>query len=225
MIPRLVFGHGKIDSNVNAVVLSDVASSKIEGNSKGWFSIIYNRIRRVKILNKKAFDSADVSIGLYAAADGRVEKLSECKAITYNLENGEVKQTKLEASNIFKEKKNKRVVIKKLTFPNVKEGSILEYAYTIESDFLFNFQPWDFQGDYPRVFTQYTVKIPNFLVYVFLSQGNFPIKVDKKERFQTYIIADATGTALQKGRVLNFLMKNKERTKLCTIMLLLTGTL
>lgn len=184
-----------IDSNVNAVVLADVGVSKIEGNNKGWFSIVYNRVRRIKILNKKAFDAADVSIGLYTASDGREEKLSECKAITYNLENGEVKQTKLESSNIFKEKKGKRVLIRRFTFPNVKEGSILEYTYTIESDFLFNLQPWDFQGQYPRVYTQYTVKIPQFLVYVFLAQGYFPLKVEKKERFQTYSISESGGTS------------------------------
>ena len=183
-----------IDSNVNAVVLSDIGISKIEGNSKGWFSLIYNRVRRVKILNKKAFDAADVSIPLYTAADGREEKLSDCKAITYNLENGEVKQTRLESSGIFKEKKGKRWVLRKFTFPNVKEGSILEYTYTIESDFLFNLQPWDFQGDYPRVFTEYTVRIPEFFVYVFLSQGYFPLKTEKKQRFQTYSVTDASGT-------------------------------
>ncbi|MFV0604346.1 MAG: hypothetical protein ACK5NK_00770 [Niabella sp.] len=59
-----------IDSNVNAVVLADVGISKIEGNNKGWFSLIYTHTKRVKILNKKAFDIADVSIPLYSAAMG-----------------------------------------------------------------------------------------------------------------------------------------------------------
>lgn len=182
-----------IDSNVNAVVLADVGVSRIEGNNKGWFSLIFNRVKRIKILNKKAFDAANISIGLYSTPDGREEKLSDCKAITYNLENGEVKQTKLESSNIFKEKQGKRWVVKKFTFPNIKEGSILEYTYTIESDFLFNLQPWSFQGDYPRVFSQYTIKIPQFFVYVFLSQGYFPLKTEKKDRFQNYSVADGSG--------------------------------
>ncbi|MBO9619180.1 MAG: hypothetical protein J7539_09120, partial [Niabella sp.] len=30
-----------IDSNTNAVILSDVGTSKIDGNNKGWFSLIH----------------------------------------------------------------------------------------------------------------------------------------------------------------------------------------
>ncbi len=41
--------------------------------------------------------------------------------------------------------------LKKFTFPNVKEGSIIEFEYTKMSDFLQNLEPWEFQGAYPRL--------------------------------------------------------------------------
>src|SRR4051812_25428402 len=64
-----------IDSNANAVVLSDIGSATVEGNSKGWFSISLTRHRVVHILNKNGYDEADVEIRLYT--DGDVEEKLE----------------------------------------------------------------------------------------------------------------------------------------------------
>ncbi|SDD93952.1 DUF3857 domain-containing protein [Niabella drilacis] len=182
-----------IDSNTSAVVLSDVGTSKIEGNNKGWFSLIHKRTTRIKILDKKGFDAGNVSIDLYTSPEGE-EKLTEVKGITYNLENGAVQQTKLEASNVFKEKQNQNWVSRKFTFPNLKEGSIVEYTYTIESEFLFNLRSWEFQGPDPRLFTQYTVYIPQFFQYVFLSQGYIPLKNTKKDVFKSWSVSESNGT-------------------------------
>ena len=51
-----------IDSNANAVVLSDIGDAAIVGNSKGWFSITFTRHRVVHILNKNGYDEANVEI-------------------------------------------------------------------------------------------------------------------------------------------------------------------
>src|SRR5450432_2046237 len=54
-----------IDSNTNAVILSDIGITDFQGNKKGWFSYIFKRRTRIKILNKKAFQLATVKISLY----------------------------------------------------------------------------------------------------------------------------------------------------------------
>jgi len=96
-----------IDSNANAVVLSDVGSSEIVGNNKSSFSLTYKRYTRIHILNKNGYDAANVEISLYQ--NGRSEEtLDNLKAVTYNLENGKVVETKLEKSNVFVDKKDKR---------------------------------------------------------------------------------------------------------------------
>ncbi len=182
-----------LDSNTNAVILSDVGSSRIEGNNKGWFSLIHKRTTRIKVLNKKGFEAGNITIGLYTS-NNTEEKLGDLKAITYNLENGVVQQTKLESSNVFKEKVDRNWIARKFTFPNLKEGSIIEYTYTIESEYLFNLRSWEFQGEYPRLFTQYAVSIPEFFQYVFLSQGYVPLKNTKKDNYRTYSVSEANGT-------------------------------
>jgi hypothetical protein len=184
-----------IDSNANAVVLADIGSTEIVGNTKGNFSLLFKRFRRIHVLNKNGFDIGNVEIGLYTSGENE-EELDNLKAITYNMENGKVIETKLNVkADVFKDKVSKKVVIKKFTLPNIKEGSIIEYEYKIKSDFIFNLQPWEFQGEYPVLWSEYNVALPQFYYYVTITQGyhRFHIK-DRKDRRGNFDWADTRGS-------------------------------
>lgn len=170
-----------IDSSANAVVVADVGFSEFQGNTKGYFSLRFKRQTRIKILNKNGLDAANVTIPLYFNGNAE-EKLEAVKGTTYNLENGKVVETKLESESIFKDKLSKNYTIKKFTMPAAKEGAIIEYTYTIVSDFLFNLQPWAFQGEYPRLWSEYEVRIPEYFQYVFLSQGSKSFLINKTDQ-------------------------------------------
>jgi len=160
----------KYDSGAAAVVIADMGESKFAGNNKSGFSIIYTHFKRSKIINKNGIDLATVEIPLYTSGKAE-EKLESLKAVTYNLENGKIVETKLDDKSIFTEKSSKNLIIKKFTFPAVKEGSIIEFSYRQSSDFLFNLQPWAFQGEYPELWSEYEVTIPEYFNYVTLTQG------------------------------------------------------
>ncbi|HYH16778.1 MAG TPA: DUF3857 domain-containing protein [Flavisolibacter sp.] len=183
------------DTSVGGVYIADIGSSEFEGNTKGWFSLIFKRHARIKILKKEGFDLANVEIPLYTSGYSNEEKLISLKAATYHLENGAVVTTKLDESSIFKDKINKNWVVKKFTLPAVKEGCILEFTYTITSDFLFNLQPWQFQGNYPRLWSEYNVSLPDFFNYVFLTQGSqkFDVKTTKETQ-GSYHVVEPGGT-------------------------------
>lgn len=184
-----------IDSNANAVVIADIGSTEIVGNSKGWFSLEHKHYKRVHILNKNGYDVADVSVELYTNGNAE-EELDKLKAVTYNLENGKVVETKLDVkSGVFKDKVSKNWLVKKFTFPNLKEGCIIEFEFTKTSDFLHNLEPWEFQGKYPCLWSEYNLTLPAFFSYVFLSQGyrTFDIK-DKKDNRQSFTVRDNSGT-------------------------------
>ena len=183
-----------VDSNANAVVIADVGSSEIVGNTKGWFSVEFTRYKRVHILNKNGYDEANVEVLLYN--DGsREETLENVKAVTYNLENGKIVETKLDKDGIFKDKLDKYHSIKKFTFQNIKEGSIIEYQYTIESDFLFNLQPWEFQGGTPVLWSEYNLRLPEFFGYVFLTQGYLKYNIkERKDSRVRFTVRDFRGT-------------------------------
>jgi hypothetical protein len=184
-----------IDSSAAAVIIADIGSTEIVGNNKGTFSLLFKNYRRAHILNKNGYDVANVEIYLYNDGDDE-EDIENLKAVTYNLENGKVVETKLEVkSAVFKDKLDKNNFIRKFTFPNIKEGSIIEYEYRVKSDFIRNLQPWSFQGEYPRLWSEYNVAQPEFYNYVTLSQGYHPYAIqDQKRRRDNFVWADVRGT-------------------------------
>lgn len=193
-----------IDSSTNAIVIADIGSTYFEGNTKGWFSLVFKRIKRIKILNEKGFEAANISIDLYSSGTD-AEKLDDIKAYTYNLENGQIITSKLESKNIFEEKHLKTTIRKKFTFPSIKAGSIIEFSYTLRSDFLFNLQPWAFQGEYPCLWSEYETNIPDFFGYVFLSQGyqQFHIRQtnDRNDNFTIRQMSGATMSSSEPIRI------------------------
>ena len=178
-----------IDSNTNAVIVFDKGDISFEGNSKGWFSYIFKRSRRIKVINKKGFDMATAELLLYKNDDSKetVEKLS---GVTYNIENGVVTESKLNDKDIFEEKTDKNHFSKKFTMPGVKEGSVIEYSYIIKSDFEFNLPEWDFQSAVgPTLWSEYNVVIPGLLSYMTFLQGYHKFAIDKGgEGFKNYSI-------------------------------------
>ncbi|GEQ86932.1 hypothetical protein ULMS_24400 [Patiriisocius marinistellae] len=78
---------------------------------------------RIKIYTKEGFAFAKEEIGFTTIED--------LEAYTYNLDEGEVKKTKVPSSSIFVEKFEDENTITKVTYPEVRVGSILEISYTI----------------------------------------------------------------------------------------------
>ncbi|MCX6207405.1 MAG: DUF3857 domain-containing protein [Bacteroidetes bacterium] len=188
-----------IDSNTNAILHADIGTTEFEGNNKNWFTMVFRRHKRIKILNNKGFDAATLSIYLYSQ-NNEVEKLDELKAQTYNLENNSVVITKLSSKDIFEEKVKRNLIKKKLTLPAVKVGSIIEVSYTIKSDFLFNLQPWEFQGEYPCLWSEYDLALPDFFNYVFLSQGYLPFDINTTTKgYNNYVVRDPTTANIGTG--------------------------
>src|SRR5579871_1226912 len=168
-----------IDSNASAVIIADVGNTSFVGNKNGWVSYVFKRHTRIKIIDKKGIDAATIKIRLYKDGDAQ-EKLDDVQASSYNLVNGAVVQSKLEKKDIFESKIDKRRIEKKFTLPGVKEDAIIEYSYTITSDFYFNIPEWQFQSiEYPCLWSQYEITIPSLVGYVSLRQGIHPFKIGR----------------------------------------------
>lgn len=184
----------QFDTSVNAVVIADIGRLDFEANNDGWFSLVFKRHTRIKILNKNGVDAANIEIPLYMNGNAE-EKVINLKASTYNLEGGSVVETVLDKKSVFKDKVDKNRITVKFTLPAVKAGSLIEYTYTVSSDFLTNLQPWAFQGEYPVLWSQYEVKMPEFFNYVFLSQGSFPLEHTKATTRDNFSIVSQRGAS------------------------------
>jgi len=182
------------DSSAGAVVIADYGTSAFEGNPRGWFTLEFKHSRRIKILRRSGFEAATVTIPLYLAGN-ETEKIEGLRASTYNLENGKVIETKLDDKSIFTDKISKNWINKKFTFPALKEGAIVEFTYTQTSPFLFQLQPWEFQGEYPCLWSEYMVDIPNFFQYATIAQGFLPFSINTSDSRQvTFHLTDPGGS-------------------------------
>ena len=120
------------DSSANALIIANIGSTEfLVKSNEGRMYLSFDEFKRIKVLKKTGFEIATISIPIYVNDKGLSEKLENLKAVTYNLENGKIVETKLQASEVFSEKSTKNWTIKKFTFPNLKEGSIIEYSWII----------------------------------------------------------------------------------------------
>ena len=169
------------DSAAAAVVLCDYGATRFRVNSDGnGFQFETDRVTRVKILKKAGYDAATVLVPLYHRNSSE-ERLTGLRGTTYNLVGGQMQKTKLDAGKSFVEERTANVRVRKFTLPDVREGAVIEYAYTVTSDFLVNLQDWTFQGPYPVRWSEYRAAIPEYFDYKMLMQGYVPLAVNTHE--------------------------------------------
>ncbi|MEZ5147933.1 MAG: DUF3857 domain-containing protein [Bacteroidales bacterium] len=166
--------------DADAAVIYDIGESDFY-YSDYKFVINFQRKTRIKIFTEAGIENAEITIPFYKS-DDFTEKVSEIKAVTYNLENGVITETTLYNSQIFEEKINENWYIKKFTLPSVKAGSIIEFRYDHDTPYKFNLQDWEFQREIPTLFSEYTVHLTPFYNYFFLLQG--ADHFEKQESFE-----------------------------------------
>lgn len=181
------------DTAAVAEVLCDYGKSRVEGARDG-FQVIFERTTRLRILRKAGYAWATVEVPLYQRGTDE-ERLMYLKGFTYNLVDGKVVADKLASEAVFRKKVDEHHVQCSFTLPNVREGSIVEFSYTVKSDFLFNFQDWQFQHSIPVRWSEYRVVIPLFFVFKETTRGYLPfaIKESKEVPYATSYSESATG--------------------------------
>jgi hypothetical protein len=101
------------DSAATAVILCDYGESDLKYDQNHGFFLVFDRLTRVKILTRDGYDPANFQIPLYTGQSEYREKLSGLKVVTYNLVDGNIKETKASDDAIFQEAYNQN--------PNLRE--------------------------------------------------------------------------------------------------------
>lgn len=191
------------DTTANAVVLRKSGRLKFTVDRNGSFQYEYTEQKKIKILKPEGLDYADNSINYYIASRNAKEEIKNLSGTTYNLENGKVTKTKLNKENIFDEDADGKLNIRKFTMPAAKVGSVIEYKYTIVSDFIYDLKDFYFQESLPIINVDFEVAIPEYFVYHVNNLGYIRLdKTDRKEREETFhITLDGGASASQSGRI------------------------
>ncbi|MGK4566031.1 hypothetical protein [Flavobacterium sp. 3HN19-14] len=124
------------EADAPAAILFERGSTYFSYNdNRGGFTMTTEVEVRIKIYTKEGYDWSNKKV-LYFSGEIPGEKVEFSKAYSYNIVDGKIEKTKLKSDGEFNEKVNKLWSFKKITMPNVKEGTVIEYRYTIESPYV-----------------------------------------------------------------------------------------
>ena len=166
-----------LDSSANAAILYNAGNLYFwEHNDR--FEYVLAKTTRIKVYNKEGYQYAKFNLLLsYNGLDS--EKLIEFKATSYTLENGKVVKKTVGKKSLLVEDVNKGLTNVKLAFPNIQEGSIVEYTYKVTSPFVMHLTSWYFQYDIPVLKSRLKFTSCPFYNYVYLvNRGNLNFSTD-----------------------------------------------
>ena len=161
------------DTAAPATILFKKGKTYFSYSNGSGFTAIHVYEFRVKIYKPEGLSWANQEVS------HRVnDKVRFSNAVTYNVENEKIVETKLDNEGSFKNKINKYWNKETITLPNVKVGSVIEFKYTLESGNLIRLPDFDFQYDIPVNYFEYKTEIPEFLIYKSLLIGGMEIHID-----------------------------------------------
>ncbi|HEY0654729.1 MAG TPA: DUF3857 domain-containing protein [Chryseosolibacter sp.] len=182
------------DSSAVAVVLNEFGKAYFDNGND--YNLMFEYHVKIKIFKKEGLEYADIEIPL-RKSDSKGELLRAFEAASYTFDNGSMRETKVGLKEMFTDVRGKYLDVKKIAIPNVREGSVIEFKYTLESPFVYNFRNWEFQAEIPKIYSEYWALIPANYLYNITLKGFFPLttnasKVQKECYYMNGRVSDCS---------------------------------
>jgi len=174
----------KSDPEANAAILYRNTDTKFNYTQDGGFVVITEHQERIKIYNKDGYDFANQEVRMYQGTSEE-ETVTSLKAVTYNLIDGKIEESKLQNKGIFEEEKSKNWTIKKFTMPDIQDGSIIEFKYTFTSPFYTTINEFRFQESIPVDKVEMRFFAPEYLMYRTHGKGGIPLGLKTEQKART----------------------------------------
>lgn len=159
-----------LDSSAVAAYLYKYRRTYLEYVQNSGFQLVTDIHERIKVYSKDGFDYATRKINLYKDG-GTKEKMSGLKASTYNLVDDKIEDSKLKNEGEFGVDLSKFYDQKTFTLPNVREGSVIEYKYRLQSPFISIVDEFQFQHDVPVKKLVALFEVPEYFSYNVNTKG------------------------------------------------------
>ena len=162
------------DKEANSVIIFSEAYADHDED----YHLITKRRVRIKILNEKGLDDANIEIPFYS--NDNYEFLKDMKAATFNRNtDGTIASFYVDKRSFFTDKKDRNYSLLKFAMPNVKAGSVIEYEYESVKKGYSKFQNWEFQDELPVMKSCYLLQIPPAAEFTYSVQkkATYPITI------------------------------------------------
>lgn len=169
------------DPETEAVVLCKTTTQRYDVMA-GEFKLYCQVKCRIKILKNEGKEYANIYIPYYSNGNklGEREVVENFKGTSFNLVNGKVVKDKVSKDMITHEDISKKRSVMKVTFPKVEAGTVIEYEYTIHSDFYFHVRDWEVQTSIPVAYTTYEIAFPEWFRQSLNMTGRYHLDVEQK---------------------------------------------
>ncbi|MGN7204041.1 DUF3857 domain-containing protein [Pedobacter sp. SAFR-022] len=149
-----------VDSTADAEVIREFGSGRIQiDDATGNLYVDFTYHVKIKIFNAEGFKQGNVEIPL-RIYNSAADEIRDIQATTYYHDNGTIRGNELDPKQVFTENQTRFLKLVKFTMPNLKPGSVIEYAYKIRRQSIFNFSSWDFQSEIPKQHSEFVAFIP-----------------------------------------------------------------
>lgn len=174
----------KADTSAAAAILFKKAKIDYNFTEEGGFSIVTVFQVKLKVYKKEGLKWANFKIPYYIGYENLEDEYVEIiSGYTYNLENDKIIKTKVTGESKFKQKVNENWAEKLVTFPNVKEGSIIELEYKLKSENLSVLPEFKYQYEIPVDFAEFKSNIPEFYLYKTIRKGFVEVSTAQKMEY------------------------------------------
>ncbi|MBF6608512.1 MAG: DUF3857 domain-containing protein [Flavobacterium sp.] len=147
------------DTSAPAAVLYKKSDVYFTVNNEGYWNVVTETEMRIKIYKKEGYKYGNFEKMYWAGSHS--DRLVFSNDASYNLVDGKIVKTRVKGESEFSEKKAKNVKSKKLTFPDVKEGTIIEFKYTHTTYNTIELADYYFQEEIPVNFAYYRMATPD----------------------------------------------------------------
>lgn len=164
-----------LDPDAEAVVLFDEGKTWMDYDpSTEGFELMMERHQRIKILKGTGVDYATFVFWLSNSTSSSArEEVINIKGVTFNTANGAAEEIKLTKEGIFEESISDGLNKLTITFPQIKEGAIIDLKYTYKSDYVSIIPTWYFQRSIPTDYSYFEGVFPEYFFYSVDMKGFF----------------------------------------------------
>lgn len=180
------------DPTAEAAILNREINTNFEYSSNSGFYMVTDVLERIKIYTKEGFDWATKEIDLYQSNSGSNDEVSGLRAYTYYLDgDGKIAEVKLRNDGIFEEKTTQYLHKLKFTMPDLREGCVIEYKYSVKSPFISNIDEFRMQETIPVDNVEVRFASPEYFIFKTHQKGWVPYSVKTDGRDKTVALANA----------------------------------
>lgn len=118
--------------------------------------------------NNSVSSSFDEQSGAMTTADldrYSEESVEDLKATAYNLQGNKVVKSSMKKEAVLETKIDEQHFQVEFTVPDVKEGTVIEYEYTVHSELFWVLHDWFAQCEIPVAYAKLDMNIPRYLLF------------------------------------------------------------